>query len=79
MNEIMQVTKHEEAPESEWRDSNWKSEGDLMLSGPYFQQSGSAAASTYASASSLSAHPSHLVGSITMGAGVLNCKKGSCC
>ncbi|KAJ8429783.1 hypothetical protein Cgig2_003739 [Carnegiea gigantea] len=74
-----EVTKREEAPESEWRNWNWKSEGDLMLNGAYFRQSGSAAASTYARASSLSARPSHLVGSITMAAGVLNCKKGSRC
>ncbi|KAJ8422475.1 hypothetical protein Cgig2_016077 [Carnegiea gigantea] len=74
-----EVTKREEAPESEWRNWNWKSEGDLMLNGAYFRQSGSAATSTYARASSLSAHPSHLVGSITLAAGVLNCKKGSRC
>ncbi|KAJ8432615.1 hypothetical protein Cgig2_032896 [Carnegiea gigantea] len=73
------VTKREEAPESEWRNWNWKSEGDLMLNGAYFRQSGSAATSTYARASSLSAYPSHLVGSITMAAAVLNCKKGSRC
>ena len=29
-NGITQVTKREEAPESEWRNWNWKSEGDLM-------------------------------------------------
>ena len=75
----MQVTKHEEAPKSEWRDWNWKSEGGMMLNGAYFQKSGLAATSTYARASSLSARPSNLVGSITMGAGVLNCKKGSRC
>ena len=75
----MQVTKHEEALESEWRNWNWKTEGDLMLNGAYFRQSGSAGASTYARASSLSARPSQLVGSMTMGAGVLTCKKGSRC
>jgi len=73
------VTKHEEASEGEWRHWNWKSEGDLMLNGAYFRQSGVGAASIYARASSLSARPSHLVGSMTVGAGVLNCKKGSRC
>ncbi|KAK4409963.1 putative pectate lyase P18 [Sesamum angolense] len=35
-----QVTKHEDAPESEWRHWNWRSEGDLMMNGAYFLQSG---------------------------------------
>ena len=79
MNGIMQVTKHEEAPKSEWRDWNWKSEGGMMLNGAYFQKSGLAATSTYARASSLSARPAHLVGSITIVANVLNCSESSCC
>ncbi|KAG9144187.1 hypothetical protein Leryth_021401 [Lithospermum erythrorhizon] len=35
-----QVTKHEDAPESAWRNWNWRSEGDLMLNGAYFLRSG---------------------------------------
>ncbi|KAA8533245.1 hypothetical protein F0562_033222 [Nyssa sinensis] len=31
-----EVTKHEEAAESEWRKWNWRSEGDLMLNGAFF-------------------------------------------
>ncbi|KAJ8428617.1 hypothetical protein Cgig2_009143 [Carnegiea gigantea] len=65
--------------ESEWRKWKWKTDGDLMLNGAYFRQSGSAGVSTYDRASSLSAQPSQLVDSITMGAGVLTCKKGSHC
>ncbi|XP_047972475.1 pectate lyase-like [Salvia hispanica] len=75
-----EVTKHEDAPESEWRGWNWRSEGDLMLNGAYFRQSGHAGASSaYARASSLSARPSSLVGSITGASGPLSCKKGSHC
>lgn len=75
-----EVTKHEDAAESEWREWNWRSEGDLMLNGAYFRQSGQAGASSaYARASSLSARPSSLVGSITTAAGPLGCKKGSHC
>ncbi|KAL0431609.1 UNVERIFIED_CONTAM: Pectate lyase [Sesamum radiatum] len=74
-----QATKHEDAPESEWRHWNWRSEGDLMLNGAYFLQSGAGAWSTYARASSLSARPSSLVGSITTAAGALNCKRGARC
>lgn len=74
------MTKHEDAPESEWRGWNWRSEGDLMLNGAYFRQSGHAGASSaYARASSLSARPSSLVGSITGASGPLSCKKGSHC
>ncbi|XVF60160.1 hypothetical protein PTKIN_Ptkin08bG0021800 [Pterospermum kingtungense] len=74
-----EVTKHEDAPESEWRSWNWRSEGDLMLNGAFFRQTGAGASSTYARASSLSARPSSLVGTITGTAGVLNCRKGSRC
>lgn len=34
------VTKREYTPESEWRSWNWSSEGDLMLNGAFFVQSG---------------------------------------
>ncbi|GAY31940.1 hypothetical protein CUMW_285220 [Citrus unshiu] len=74
-----EVTKHEDAPESEWRNWNWRSEGDLMLNGAYFRQTGAGASSTYARASSLNARPSTLVGPMTMRAGALNCRKGSRC
>ncbi|KAK8607289.1 hypothetical protein V6N13_053031 [Hibiscus sabdariffa] len=74
-----EVTKHEDAPESEWRSWNWRSEGDLMLNGAFFRQTGAGASSTYARASSLSARPSSLVGSLTATAGALNCRIGSHC
>ncbi|GFZ07865.1 pectin lyase-like superfamily protein [Actinidia rufa] len=74
-----EVTKHEDAPESEWKHWNWRSEGDLMLNGAYFTLSGAGASSNYARASSLGARPSSLVGSITTAAGALNCRKGSRC
>ncbi|KAM7509855.1 hypothetical protein LguiB_008730 [Lonicera macranthoides] len=76
----MQVTKHEHAPESEWRHWNWRSEGDMMVNGAYFRQSGNAgASSTFARASSLSARPSSFVAPMTVTAGALNCRKGSRC
>ncbi|CDP16631.1 unnamed protein product [Coffea canephora] len=76
-----EVTKHEDAPESEWQHWNWRSEGDLMLNGAYFRESGAAGASStnYARASSLSARPSSLVGSMTVAAGALTCRGGSRC
>ncbi|XP_073131157.1 probable pectate lyase 5 [Henckelia pumila] len=77
--ENKEVTKHEDAPESRWKHWNWRSEGDLMLNGAFFIQSGAGASSNYAKASSLSARPSSLVSSMTGGAGTLSCKKGKRC
>ncbi|PHU02936.1 putative pectate lyase 22 [Capsicum chinense] len=74
-----EVTKHEDAPENEWKNWNWRSEGDLMLNGAFFTRSGAGASSSYAKSSSLSARPSSLVNSITMNAGALGCKKGKRC
>ncbi|XP_019457441.1 PREDICTED: probable pectate lyase 18 [Lupinus angustifolius] len=74
-----EVTKHEDAPENEWKGWNWRSEGDLLVNGAFFTASGAGASSSYARASSLSARPSSLVGSITTGAGALSCRKGSSC
>ena len=78
-NHFMQVTKHEDAPESDWKNWNWRSEGDLMVNGAFFTPSGAGASSSYAKASSLGARPSSLVATITTNAGSLNCKKGSRC
>ncbi|CDP13269.1 unnamed protein product [Coffea canephora] len=74
-----EVTKHEVAPESEWKSWNWRSEGDLMLNGAFFTTSGAGASSSYSKAYSLSARPSSLVASLTSGAGSLICRKGSRC
>ncbi|CAK9327179.1 unnamed protein product [Citrullus colocynthis] len=74
-----EVTKYEDAPESEWKNWHWRSEGDLMLNGAFFTASGAGASSSYARASSLGARPSSLVGTITTNAGALNCRKGSRC
>ncbi|CAN6464353.1 unnamed protein product [Victoria cruziana] len=74
-----EVTKREDAPESQWTHWNWRSEGDLMLNGAFFTPSGAGASSSYAKAYSLSARPSSLVGTITTSAGALNCRKGNRC
>ncbi|KAF2607847.1 hypothetical protein F2Q68_00046031 [Brassica cretica] len=74
-----EVTKYEDAPQSKWKNWNWRSEGDLFLNGAFFTPSGGRASSMYAKASSLSARPSSLVASVTGNAGALSCKKGSRC
>lgn len=76
---ILKVTKHEDAPESKWKNWNWRSEGDLMLNGAFFVRSGAGSSSNYAKASSLSARPSTLVSTITTSAGSLSCRKGKRC
>ncbi|KAI3408985.1 Pectate lyase [Psidium guajava] len=74
-----EVTKHEDAPESEWRKWNWRSEGDMLLNGAFFRQTGAGASSKYSRASSLSGRPSSMVASMTFTAGALNCRRGSRC
>ncbi|KAL0700921.1 hypothetical protein Bca4012_057043 [Brassica carinata] len=74
-----EVTKYEDAPQSKWKNWNWRSEGDLFLNGAFFTPSGGRASSSYAKASSLSARPSSLVASVTGNAGALSCRKGSRC
>ncbi|KAJ9678530.1 hypothetical protein PVL29_020653 [Vitis rotundifolia] len=74
-----EVTKHEDAPQSQWKHWNWRSEGDLLLNGAFFTASGAGASSSYAKASSLGARPSSLITTITSAAGAHNCKKGKRC
>ncbi|XP_057721253.1 pectate lyase-like [Arachis stenosperma] len=74
-----EVTKHEIAAQKEWKNWNWRSEGDMFLNGAFFRESGEGALYTYARALSLSARPSSLVESMTTTAGALNCKKGNRC
>ena len=73
------MTKRENAGQSQWKNWNWRSSGDLMLNGAFFRASGAGSSSSYARASSLAAKPSSVVASITASAGTLNCKKGSRC
>ncbi|XP_047063433.1 probable pectate lyase 8 [Lolium rigidum] len=74
-----EVTKRIEAAETTWNAWNWRSEGDLLLNGAYFIPSGAGASASYSHASSLGAKSSSMVGTITSGAGVLSCRKGSAC
>ncbi|KAL3645072.1 hypothetical protein CASFOL_010252 [Castilleja foliolosa] len=65
--------------DKEWKDWNWRSEGDLMLNGAYFTPSGHAAAESYDRASSLSAKSASFVSTLTSEAGMLYCRKGKRC
>ncbi|XP_054781505.1 probable pectate lyase 20 [Prosopis cineraria] len=74
-----EVTKRVGTDTRIWKHWNWRSMGDLMLNGAYFTSSGAGAAASYARASSLGAKSSSMVGIITSGAGVLNCRRGFTC
>ena len=74
-----QVTKRVETAENKWKGWNWRSEGDLMLNGAFFTQSGVGASVSYAKASSLGAKSSSMVGAITANAGPLSCRRGRKC
>ncbi|XP_065636343.1 probable pectate lyase 5 [Quercus suber] len=87
-----EVTKYENAPESEWKKWNWKSEGDRFLNGAFFISSSgsnsssnaafftsSSGSSSSSSAFDISAKESSLVPKLTANAGALKCKKGSAC
>ncbi|TVU08236.1 hypothetical protein EJB05_41633, partial [Eragrostis curvula] len=65
------VTKHLNAPESEWSKWTWTSEGDTMLNGAFFRTSGSSG--FYIKAPSF-AKSASFVPSITASAGALSCK-----
>lgn len=73
------MTKRVETDQGVWKSWNWRSEGDLLLNGAFFTSSGAGSGASYARASSLSAKPSSLIGTLTSGAGVLSCRKGAMC
>ncbi|KAM7271485.1 hypothetical protein ACFE04_030699 [Oxalis oulophora] len=73
-----QVTKRLDTTGT-WKQWNWRSEGDLLLNGAYFSQTGTRASSNYARASSLSAKSSSMVASVTASAGALTCRRGVRC
>ncbi|XP_026417638.1 probable pectate lyase 8 [Papaver somniferum] len=74
-----EVTKRVETDSGRWKHWNWRSEGDLLLNGAFFTPSGKGASGSYARASSLGAKSSSMIGSITSGAGALNCRRSTQC
>ncbi|XP_057739466.1 probable pectate lyase 5 [Arachis stenosperma] len=74
-----EVTKHFGSSKDEWKRWNWRSEGDLMLNGAFFTESGDGAPFLYEKASSMEGRPAMLVTLMTAGAGALACKNGQLC
>ncbi|KAG9455375.1 hypothetical protein H6P81_008279 [Aristolochia fimbriata] len=75
-----EVTKRDYAPESEWMKWTWKSEGDLLLNGAFFRQSGGPRKKLqYSIKDFINAKPGSYVRRLTRFAGALNCRSGRPC
>lgn len=76
-----EITKREQVPESIWRKWTWRSEGDLLLNGAYFRQSGNPHwAERYKGPPLIPAQPAANVPQLTKSVGAsLNCKVGAPC
>ncbi|KAF8113212.1 hypothetical protein N665_0054s0027 [Sinapis alba] len=74
-----EVTKRVGSWQGEWKQWNWRSQGDLLLNGAYFTKSGAATPASYARASSLGAKPSSVVSMLTYSSGALKCRIGMRC
>ncbi|KAG0491784.1 hypothetical protein HPP92_004820 [Vanilla planifolia] len=74
-----EVTKRDYAVEAEWSKWTWRSEGDLMMNGAFFVQSGGPFISKYTRNQLIRAKPGTYVTRLTRYAGSLNCKAGMPC
>ncbi|KAL6521179.1 hypothetical protein OROGR_017748 [Orobanche gracilis] len=66
-----EVTKRVETSQSEWKDWNWMSEGDVMLNGAVFVVSGQDVAQKYARADNMEPKPVDNITQLVSNAGVL--------
>ena len=60
-----------ETGEEEWREWNWRSEGDIMVNGAYFVASGAGVEVKYEKAYSVEPKSASFIEQLTMNAGVL--------
>ncbi|XP_043703668.1 pectate lyase-like [Telopea speciosissima] len=75
-----EVTKRDYATEDVWKNWVWRSEGDLMMNGAFFVQSGSPLKKkSFSNKDSISPKPGTFVTRLTRFAGALNCKIGKPC
>uniref|UniRef100_A0A9I9CDZ9 Pectate lyase n=1 Tax=Cucumis melo TaxID=3656 RepID=A0A9I9CDZ9_CUCME len=73
-----EVTKRVYASEREWRSWNWRSEGDLMMNGAFFIQSGNPIR-RYSKKDVIHSKPGTFVTRLTRFAGPLKCKMNQPC
>ncbi|XP_047331693.1 probable pectate lyase 5 [Impatiens glandulifera] len=78
-NNNKEVTKRLDTSEKEWKNWNWRSEGDIMVNGAFFVASGSGLSTEYAKAYSLNPNSASLIEALTanVGATALNIPKDS--
>lgn len=77
---MIKVTKRDYATESEWSSWTWRSEGDLMMNGAFFVQSGKKLKKKrFSSLDMIKAKPGTFVTRLTRYSGTLNCKEGKPC
>ncbi|KAK9935966.1 hypothetical protein M0R45_012836 [Rubus argutus] len=75
-----EVTKRTAGSESEWKNWNWRSEGDVFLNGAYFVPSGAEAPEAYDKTWGYGgAKTVDMVGAMTADAGALTCRKDHLC
>ncbi|KAI3495998.1 hypothetical protein L1887_38348 [Cichorium endivia] len=76
-----EVTNMRQVPQSVWRKWTWRSEGDLLLNGAYFRESGNPhCAKTYKGPPLIPAQPASTVAQLTKYVGAyLGCKVGFPC
>lgn len=75
-----EVTKRDYAPESVWKDWTWRSEGDLMMNGAFFVQSGNPSAVKRFSRKDMIKYKSGtFVTRLTRFAGAIKCEVGKPC
>lgn len=68
---VFKVTKRVESEDQNWKEWNWRSEGDIMLNGAFFIGSGEGVEVKYEKAYSVEPKSAELIEQITMNAGVL--------
>lgn len=74
-----EVTKRDYAPESEWKNWEWRSEGDFMMNGAFFRQSGNPKHVFAAGVDLIKPKPGSFAGLLTRYAGALKCIPGRPC
>lgn len=76
----MKVTKRDYAPQSEWSKWQWRSEGDMMMNGAFFVQSGQPLnKSRFTRHDMIKFKPGTFVTRLTRYSGALKCTVGRPC
>lgn len=65
------MTKRVDTAEGEWRDWNWRSDGDVMVNGAFFVASGAGAEVKYEKAFSVEPKSAEMIELLTWHSGVL--------